>query len=244
MRLGYQIILGIQRMHLWHGHPTLTCCLLLQSAQDDSPPGHVVGYASVTPSHNTVSPHGSVGTMEIVSPRYAAKRNEASVVCLLDVIVLWSVRHNHRHRKHIAPLLSSIPNMCLMFAASILSTLSWFIDINCVIMKCSDPELWRVSAQPRSTCLFIPPQVMVFNINVMCACVCRRGSFGSNSGGALNRDEITENFRDITAGIQKLRMDSSTDLSDVFASKVLSGGTVDFTTTHHCVQLIRQRLSL
>uniref|UniRef100_H2Z9P7 TOG domain-containing protein n=1 Tax=Ciona savignyi TaxID=51511 RepID=H2Z9P7_CIOSA len=40
----------------------------------------------------------------------------------------------------------------------------------------------------------------------------------------MNQDEITENFRDITASIQKLRMDSSADISDAISNKSQSPG--------------------
>uniref|UniRef100_H2Z9Q0 TOG domain-containing protein n=1 Tax=Ciona savignyi TaxID=51511 RepID=H2Z9Q0_CIOSA len=46
----------------------------------------------------------------------------------------------------------------------------------------------------------------------------RRGSVNVDTEN-MNQDEITENFRDITASIQKLRMDSSADISDAISNK-------------------------
>lgn len=53
----------------------------------------------------------------------------------------------------------------------------------------------------------------------------------------MNKDEIAENFRDITASIQKLRLDSSADLGEMLAMKVTTNYTFSKTTSTHYLKI-------
>ncbi|XP_078482581.1 CLIP-associating protein 1-B isoform X8 [Ciona intestinalis] len=90
-------------------------------------------------------------------------------------------------------------------------------DVNSVSSDLSGQVMGRAAMSPGRT--VVSPRGSVGTIDLMSP----RSSVHIDTEN-MNQEEIAENFRDITAGIQKLRMDSSADVNDAIKNSGQSPG--------------------